>query len=180
MLATADQQQSLGNGVNLEADIFEHSGAESDTPVEQEGWVHQFLIEHVIGIRPDMLASASRVPRARNGRPAEIYDKVMTGLVSKATLLAHRSFENCAPNFFGGLADLDYDVKASPTLIVTSKPPFSRIDSSRASTHREIVHQLFFGGVADLDYDVKALFLAHRLHREKVHQLSRRFRRPCI
>ena len=72
MLATADQQQSLGNGVNLEADIFEHSGAESDTPVEQEGWVHQFVIEHVIGIRPDMLgqriacAACSQRPTSRN------------------------------------------------------------------------------------------------------------------
>ena len=33
------------------ADIFEHSVVEKDAPVEEEGWVHQRVIEHVIWIR---------------------------------------------------------------------------------------------------------------------------------
>ena len=36
---------------NLEADIFEHRVIENDTPVEEEGWVHQRVIELVIWIR---------------------------------------------------------------------------------------------------------------------------------
>ena len=41
----------LANGVSLEADAVEHIVVENDTPIEEGGWVHQRVIEHVIWIR---------------------------------------------------------------------------------------------------------------------------------
>ena len=49
----------LANGVNLEADIFEHSVIENDTPVEEEGWVHHRVIELVIWIRLELIPTDS-------------------------------------------------------------------------------------------------------------------------
>ena len=37
----------FANGVDLEAAIFEHRVVENDTPIEEEGWVHERVKELV-------------------------------------------------------------------------------------------------------------------------------------
>ena len=48
----------LASGVNPEADIFEHSVVENDTPIEEEGWVHQRVKEHVVWARLELIPPA--------------------------------------------------------------------------------------------------------------------------